>query len=53
MMYAVHQEMQREEQRPIRQHFINMEQKAMESILQHRPNDVPNEKAHHRLGDGL
>jgi hypothetical protein len=43
-MYAMQQEMEGEEKRPIRKPIINMEQESMQAVLQNRPNGIPREK---------
>lgn len=53
VMNPMHQEMQREERRPIGQQVINMEQEAMKGVLECRPDDVSCEEAHYSLSDGL
>lgn len=49
----MHQEMQREELRPIRQPVVNVEQEPMECIFQYRPDDISNEETHHSLSDRI
>lgn len=52
-MDSMHQEVQHEEHRAIREYLVNMEQEAMKKIFQNGPDDIPEEEANNRLCDGI
>jgi len=53
VVYPVQQEMQHEEERSIRQPFIDMEQKSMHPVFRYRPDDVANHERQCGFDDGL
>jgi hypothetical protein len=52
-MNSMQQEMQHQENRPIRQQFINMEQEPVHPIFQYGPDDIAQEEAKDGFNEGI